>query len=94
MPCDGSANDANGERGDTYLPGRKISVTRSLKNWARSMGSQRVAAGSLAIQSVVWAVNRTGSADAAAGDGTSGVPLHRNFTSYLAAVVLDNSMTG
>src|SRR5579862_1224738 len=51
IPCDGIASEANGERGETYLPGRKISVTRSLKYGVRSTGSVRVVAESGVFQS-------------------------------------------
>ena len=50
MPCFGIASEQNGERGERYSL-RKICVTRSLKNGARSTASSFTPAGSFAFQS-------------------------------------------
>jgi len=40
MPCDGRARLTPVERGETYLPGAKMAVTRSLNEGAMSMVSK------------------------------------------------------
>ena len=91
------ASEQNGERGDTYLPGRKISVTRSLNCGARLMRSHLVEAGSLAVQSVelaaVWFGKATaGNAAARAARRSRQIPT--SASPAAALVNFDDRMAG